>query len=92
MAEEVKLCESLLAGSSGLAEEDRTLLQDNLDCLQGRLSALGGALGQRCEHMRSRAQELALYQVGFKLRSGSVALKLKSVASRRRTCSFFKRL
>uniref|UniRef100_A0A3B3HZR1 Uncharacterized protein n=1 Tax=Oryzias latipes TaxID=8090 RepID=A0A3B3HZR1_ORYLA len=52
VAEEVKLCESLLAGSSGLAEEDRTLLQDNLDCLQGRLSALGGALGQRCEHMR----------------------------------------
>lgn len=63
MTEEVKLSQALLAGSSGLRQEDRVLLADNLDCLKERLGALGCALGQRCDHMRTRAHELTAYQV-----------------------------
>lgn len=65
IAEDVKLSHALLAQSSGLGHEDRTLLEDNLDCLKERLSALGCALGQRCDHMRSRAHELTAYQVAL---------------------------
>lgn len=61
--EEVKLSQALLAGSSGLTHEDRALLEDNLECLKERLGALGCALGQRCDHMRTRAHELTAYQV-----------------------------
>lgn len=63
IAEDVKLSQALLAQSSGLGHEDRTLLEDNLDCLKERLGALGCALGQRCDHMRTRAHELTAYQV-----------------------------
>lgn len=63
VAEDVKLSQALLAESSGLGQEDRTLLEDNLDCLKERLGALGCALGQRCDHMRSKAHELTAYQV-----------------------------
>lgn len=65
IAEDVKLSQALLAQSSGLGQEDRTLLEDNLDCLNERLGALGCALGQRCDHMRSRAHELTAYQVAI---------------------------
>lgn len=67
IAEDVKLSQALLAQSSGLGQEDRTLLEDNLDCLNERLGALGCALGQRCDHMRSRAHELTAYQVAILL-------------------------
>lgn len=63
MTEEVKLSQSLLAGSSGLRQEDQALLEDNLDCLKERLGALGSALGQSCDHMRTRTHELTAYQV-----------------------------
>lgn len=63
VTEEVKLSQALLAGSSGLRHEDRALLEDNLECLKERLGALGCALGQRCDHMRTRAHELTAYQV-----------------------------
>lgn len=63
IAEDVKLSQALLAQSSGLGHDDRTLLEDNLDCLKERLGALGCALGQRCDHMRTRAHELTAYQV-----------------------------
>lgn len=63
VAEDVNLSQALLAQSSVLGHEDRTLLEDNLDCLKERLGALGCALGQRCDHMRSRAHELTAYQV-----------------------------
>lgn len=63
IAEDVKLSQALLAQSCGLGHEDRTLLEDNLDCLKERLGALGCALGQRCDHMRTRAHELTAYQV-----------------------------
>ncbi len=63
VTEDVKLSQALLAGSSSLRQEDRALLEDNLDCLKERLGALGCALGQRCDHMRSRAHELTAYQV-----------------------------
>lgn len=63
IAEDVKLSQVLLAQSSGLGHEDRTLLEDNLDCLKERLGALGCALGQRCDHMKTRAHELTAYQV-----------------------------
>lgn len=63
VTEEVKLSQALLAGSSGLTHEDRALLEDNLECLKERLGALGCALGQRCDHMRTRAHELTAYQV-----------------------------
>lgn len=65
VAEEVKLSQAVLAGSSGFKDEDRVLLEDNLDCLKGRLSTLGGALGQRLDHMRTRAHELTGYQVSL---------------------------
>lgn len=65
VTEEVKLSQSLLAGSSGLRHEDRALLEDNLECLKERLGALGCALGQRCDHMRTRAHELTAYQVFY---------------------------
>lgn len=64
VTEEVKLSQALLAGSLALRQEDRVLLEDNLDCLKERLGALGCALGQRCDYMRTRAQELNSYQVG----------------------------
>lgn len=67
VAEDVKLSQTLLAQSSGLGQEDRTLLEDNLDCLKERLGALGCALGQRCDLMRSRAHELTAYQVAIVL-------------------------
>lgn len=63
VTEDVKLSQALLAGSSGLGREDQALLEDNLDCLKERLGALGCALGQRCDHMRTRAHELTAYQV-----------------------------
>lgn len=63
MTEEVRLSRALLAGSSGLRQADRALLEDNLDCLKDRLGALGRALGQSCDHMRTRAHELTAYQV-----------------------------
>lgn len=63
VTEEVKVSQALLAGSSGLTHEDRVLLEDNLDCLKERLGALGCALGQRCDHMRTRVHELTAYQV-----------------------------
>lgn len=63
VTEEVKLSQALLAGSSGLKHEDRMLLEDNLDCLKERLGTLGGALGQRLDHMRTRAHNLTAYQV-----------------------------
>lgn len=63
VTEDVKLSRSLLVGSSRLRQEDRALLEDNLDCLKERLGALGSALGQRCDNMRTRAQELTAYQV-----------------------------
>lgn len=65
IAEDVKLSQALLAQSSVLGHEDRTLLEDNLDCLKERLGALGCALGQRCDHMRSRTHELTAYQVAL---------------------------
>lgn len=65
IAEDVNLSQALLAQSSGLGQEDRTLLEDNLDCLKERLGALGCALGQRCDHMRRRAHELTAYQVAI---------------------------
>uniref|UniRef100_A0A1A8H4I9 Spectrin repeat containing, nuclear envelope 1b n=1 Tax=Nothobranchius korthausae TaxID=1143690 RepID=A0A1A8H4I9_9TELE len=67
VAEEVKLSQALLAGSSGLKHEDRVLLEDNLDCLKERLAALGGALGQHLDHMRTRAHELTEYQTEMQL-------------------------
>lgn len=63
VTEEVKLSQALLAGSSGLKHEDRMLLEDNLDCLKERLGTLGGALGQRLDHLRTRAHNLTAYQV-----------------------------
>lgn len=63
VTEEVKISQALLAGSSGLKHEDRVLLEDNLDCLKERLGTLGGALGQRLDHMRTRAHALTAYQV-----------------------------
>lgn len=66
VTEEVKVSQALLAGSSRLRHEDRMLLEDNLDCLKERLGALGCALGQRCDHMRTRAHELTAYQVCLK--------------------------
>lgn len=65
VTEDVKLSQALLAGSPGLKQEDRALLEDNLDCLKERLGTLGCALGQRCDHMRTRAHELTAYQVCF---------------------------
>lgn len=65
IAEDVKLSQALLAQSSVLGHEDRTLLEDNLDCLKERLGALGCALGQRCDHMRSRTHEFTAYQVAL---------------------------
>uniref|UniRef100_A0A3Q3K5V9 SYNE1 n=1 Tax=Monopterus albus TaxID=43700 RepID=A0A3Q3K5V9_MONAL len=47
--------------------EDQALLEDNLDCLKERLGALGCALGQRCDHMRTRANELTAYQTELQL-------------------------
>ncbi|XP_037550764.1 nesprin-1 [Nematolebias whitei] len=67
VVEEVKLSQAVLAGSSGFKDEDRVLLEDNLDCLKGRLAALGGALGQRLDHMRTRAHELTSYQTDLQL-------------------------
>lgn len=67
VTEEVKVSQALLAGSSELRHEDRVLLEDNLDCLKERLGALGCALRQRCEHMRTRVHELTGYQVCFLL-------------------------
>lgn len=63
VTEDVKLSQALLAGSSVLKQEDQALLEDNLDCLKERLGALGCALGQRCDNMRTRAHELTAYQV-----------------------------
>uniref|UniRef100_UPI0037E92F69 nesprin-1 isoform X2 n=1 Tax=Semicossyphus pulcher TaxID=241346 RepID=UPI0037E92F69 len=67
VTEDVKLSQALLAGSSGLRQDDRSLLEDNLDCLKERLGALGCALGQRCDHMRTRAHELTGYQTELQL-------------------------
>lgn len=63
MTEEVKLSQTLLTSSSALRHEEQVLLEDNLNCLKERLGALGCALGQRCDQMRSRAHELTSYQV-----------------------------
>lgn len=63
VVEDVKLSQALLAGSPGLRQEDRSLLEDNLGCLKERLGALGHALEQRGDHMRTRAHELTVYQV-----------------------------
>uniref|UniRef100_A0A3Q2ZAZ8 SYNE1 n=1 Tax=Hippocampus comes TaxID=109280 RepID=A0A3Q2ZAZ8_HIPCM len=65
VAGEVTLSQTLLAASSGLRQEERALLEDNLDCLKERLGALGGALGQSCDHMRTRTHQLTAYQVGI---------------------------
>ncbi|KAJ0008745.1 hypothetical protein NQD34_016160 [Periophthalmus magnuspinnatus] len=67
VTEDVKLSRSLLVGSSSLRQEDRVLLEDNLDCLKERLGTLGSALGQRCDHMRTRAQELTAFQTELQL-------------------------
>lgn len=65
VTEEVKLSQALLAGSTGLRHEERALLEDNLEYLKERLGALGCALGQHCDHMRTRAQEATAYQVSL---------------------------
>nr|XP_057913481.1 nesprin-1 isoform X6 [Doryrhamphus excisus] len=66
--EEVSLSQASLAGSSELLrQEERTLLQDNLDWLKERLGALDSALGQSCDHMRTRTQELSAYQTELQL-------------------------
>ncbi|XP_061651777.1 nesprin-1 isoform X12 [Phyllopteryx taeniolatus] len=62
MAREVALSQTLLAASSGLRQEERALLEDNLDCLKERLGALGSALSQSCDHMRTRTHQLTAYQ------------------------------
>uniref|UniRef100_A0AAV2JAL2 Calponin-homology (CH) domain-containing protein n=1 Tax=Knipowitschia caucasica TaxID=637954 RepID=A0AAV2JAL2_KNICA len=67
VTEDVKLSRSLLGGSCSLRQEDRHLLEDNLDCLKERLGTLGSALGQRCGHMRTRAQELTAFQSQLQL-------------------------
>ncbi|KAJ0062831.1 hypothetical protein NL108_008118 [Boleophthalmus pectinirostris] len=67
VTEDVKLSRSLLVGSSSLRQEDRVLLEDNLDCLKERLGTLGSALGHRCDHMRTRAQELTAFQTELQL-------------------------
>uniref|UniRef100_A0A8C7ULC6 Spectrin repeat containing, nuclear envelope 1b n=1 Tax=Oncorhynchus mykiss TaxID=8022 RepID=A0A8C7ULC6_ONCMY len=46
-----------------LCAEDQVLLEDTLDCLTERLQTLDSALERRCEHMRTRMQELTAYQV-----------------------------
>ena len=78
VTEEVKFCQVLLAGSAGLTHEDRALLEDNLHCLKERLGALGGALGQRCDTMRTRTHELTAYQVHLVLRPSPRRLRLST--------------
>ena len=63
VTEEVRHSKVLLAVPAGLRQEERVLLEDTLDCLKERLSALGSALTERCEHMRARMHELTSYQV-----------------------------
>lgn len=65
VSEEVRHSKVLLAGPTGLREEDKVLLEDTLDCLKDRLGALGSAQRRRCEHMRTKMHELTDYQVGL---------------------------
>uniref|UniRef100_A0A4W5RRV1 Spectrin repeat containing, nuclear envelope 1b n=1 Tax=Hucho hucho TaxID=62062 RepID=A0A4W5RRV1_9TELE len=60
---EVSHSRGLLGQPTGLCAEDQVLLEDTLDCLTERLQTLDSALERRCEHMRTRMQELTAYQV-----------------------------
>uniref|UniRef100_A0A8C7KDH8 Spectrin repeat containing, nuclear envelope 1b n=1 Tax=Oncorhynchus kisutch TaxID=8019 RepID=A0A8C7KDH8_ONCKI len=57
----------LLGQPTGLCAEDQVLLEDTLDCLTERLQTLDSALERRCEHMRTRMQELTAYQTESQL-------------------------
>lgn len=63
MTGEVSHSRGLLGQPTGLCVEDQVLLEDALDCLTERLQTLDSALERRCEHMRTRMQELTYYQV-----------------------------
>lgn len=65
VAEDVKLSQALLDGTSGLKPEERALIAGNLDCLQDRLGVLGCVLEKRCDHIKTRTHELTAYQVCF---------------------------
>lgn len=60
---EVRHSRGLLGQPTGLCREDQALLEDTLDCLTERLGTMDSALGRRCEHMRTRMEELTAYQV-----------------------------
>ncbi|XP_041710587.2 nesprin-1 isoform X1 [Coregonus clupeaformis] len=64
---EVSHSRGLLGQPTGLCAEDQALLENTLDCLIERLQALDSALGRRCEHMRTRMQELTAYQTESQL-------------------------
>lgn len=65
VAEDVKLSKALLVGTSGLKPMDRALIEGNLDYLKDRLGALGCVLEKRCDHIKTRSNELTAYQVCF---------------------------
>ncbi|XP_045579617.1 nesprin-1 isoform X1 [Salmo salar] len=64
---EVSHSRGLLGQPTGLCVEDQVLLEDALDCLTERLQTLDSALERRCEHMRTRMQELTYYQMESQL-------------------------
>uniref|UniRef100_A0A4W5PDW6 Spectrin repeat containing, nuclear envelope 1b n=1 Tax=Hucho hucho TaxID=62062 RepID=A0A4W5PDW6_9TELE len=55
---EVSHSRCLLGQPTGLCGEDQALLEDTLDCLTERLGTMDSALGRRCEHMRTKMEEL----------------------------------
>ncbi|XP_045574102.1 nesprin-1 isoform X3 [Salmo salar] len=64
---EVRHSRGLLGQPTGLCREDQALLEDTLDCLTERLGTMDSALGRRCEHMRTRMEELTAYQTESQL-------------------------